>query len=152
VAAADDDFSFVLAAASRLLEEIRQEIDSRRDPQGRGQVLADHVVDALEAIAAKIEEEKDRYPQRKNEASKQAGARALRFYAQLVWGTHRALHWLRSDEHQMLDLGALYFADEIALALLGPGAEVTPVDSADPTCSTHDARADRVRLWAKGKV
>ncbi len=36
----------------------------------------------------------------------------------------------------MLDLGALYFADEIALDLLGSGVEVTPVESADYMYST----------------
>ena len=50
-------------------------------------------------------------------------------YAQLVWATHDAIGWLRREEQQPLDLGALYFADEIALALLGTGVEVVPVES-----------------------
>ena len=136
MAAADDDFAFVLAAAGRLLEEIREEIVSRRSKGRRGEILAGHVVDALEAIEARIHEEKQRYPSRQRSSSKEAGARELRFYAQLVWGTHRALHWLRPDEQQALDLGAQYLADEIALALMGPGVEVTPVDSADYMYST----------------
>jgi hypothetical protein len=136
LAATDDDFHFLLAAARRLLGEISEEIASRRSDGKRGEVLADHVTHALEAIAARIDEEEERYPDRHSEAAKKAGARELRLYTQLVWGTHCSLLWLHPDEKQLLDLGALYFADEIALALLGPGVEVTPVESSDYMYST----------------
>lgn len=136
MAATDDDFHFVLAAARRLLDEISREIESRRSPGRRGQILADHVIYALNAIAKKIDEEEANYPKARSDAAKKAGARALRFYTQLIWATHCSLLWLRPEEQQTLDLGALYFADEIALDLLGPGVEVTPVESADYMYST----------------
>lgn len=136
MAATDDDFHFVLAAARRLLGEISAEIESRRSPGRRGEILADHVTYALNALAERINEEESNYPRAHSDAAKKAGARALRFYTQLIWATHCSLLWLRPEEQQMLDLGALYFADEIALDLLGPGVEVTPVESADYMYST----------------
>jgi hypothetical protein len=118
------------------LDEISKEISSRRAEASRGQVLADHVTHALRAIAAKVDEAEERYPSHHSNAAKLAGARELRLYTHLVWGTHCSLLWLRAEEQVLLDLGALYFADELALDLLGSGVEVTPVESSDYMYST----------------
>lgn len=136
MAAPDDDFLFLLAAVRRLLGEISDEIVSRRCEGRRGEILASHVTHALDAIKDRVDLAEERYPSAKTDAAKKAGARELRFYTQLVWGTHCALLWLHPDEHQLLDLGALYFADGTALSLLGAGVEVTPVESSDYMYST----------------
>ncbi len=63
MAATDDDFHFVLAAARRLLGEISGEIESRRSPGRRGEILADHVTDALKALSERIDEGEGELPQ-----------------------------------------------------------------------------------------
>jgi hypothetical protein len=137
MAAADVDFDFVLKAVRRLLAEIEAKVETRHKKGDRGAVLAEHVLQVLSAIEKRVDAEEERYPRRRDtESSKKAGARELRFHARLVWSTHCALLWLRTDDSQLLDLGALYFADEIALALLGPGVEVTPVESSEYMYST----------------
>lgn len=135
MATRDDDFTFLLAAVRRLLDEIRAEVAPRREGHKRGVVLAEHVVQTLDAIAARVEGEEQRYAHRVRPASKAGGSRELRFYAQLVWATHDALRWLRPDP-DVLDLGALYFADEAALALLGQGIEIVPVEAPEYMYST----------------
>jgi hypothetical protein len=136
MAAADDDFAFALAAVKRLLGQLQEDIADRPAQGERGKILASHVLEALKAIDSRVNEEAKRYPRRNSEHSKKAAARELRFYAQLVWGTHSALQWLQPDEARALSLGAVYFADELALALLGPGVEVTPVASSEYMYST----------------
>lgn len=136
MAAADDDFAFALAAVRRLLADIREEVADRRREGGRGEILADHALQVLNAVDQRVDEEEGRYAQRQRESSKKAAARQLRFYAQLVWGTHCTLQWLRPDESKALGLGDLYLADELALSLLGPGVEVTPVASSEYMYST----------------
>lgn len=136
MAPADDDFEFVLSAADRLLGEIREEIISRRRKNERGDVLASHVLGALDAIATRVDAERQLYPSRNSDLAKKAGARQLRFYTQLIWATHAAVQWLAPDADQPLDLGALYFADETALELLEPGVEVMPIASGEYMYST----------------
>jgi hypothetical protein len=132
----DDDFAFVLAASRRLLRQISQEITSATPAGQRGEVLAGHALGALAAIQERVDAIDLRYPELNGEKAKKAASRALRFYSQLVWSTHHALQWLRGDESELLDLGALCLADELVLALLGPGVEVTPVESTDYMYST----------------
>jgi hypothetical protein len=131
----DDDFSFLLASIRRLLGELRTDLSPRVGRHERGAVLAEHVVETLNALEAKVDAEEQRYPRRVSPASKAAGSRELRFYSRLVWATHDALGWLQSDAHD-LDLGALYFADEAALALISEGVEVVPVEASDYMYST----------------
>ncbi len=137
MATADDDFKFALGSVERLLRQFRAEVKALLPAAGRGTVLADHVLAVLDAIARKVENLEAEYPQRHSEASKRAGARELRLYAPLVWATHSALTWLDPVEAQRFDLGALHFADELALSLLGPGVEVSPVQSRDYMYSTQ---------------
>jgi hypothetical protein len=136
MAVPDDDFSFLLAAVRRLLDGIQSEVEALCTEDGRGRVLGDHVLHALQAVARRVGKEEERYPKRNSDASERAACVTLRFCAQLVWGTHMALQWLRRDEHYPLDLGALYFADEMALALIGKGVEVVPVENPDYMYST----------------
>lgn len=136
MAAAEDDFEFLLDATTRLIGEIRAEVEAQRQQDRRGTVLADYVLVALAAIERKVTEEEARYPKRRNAASKRAGAVTLRFLNNLVWATHTALGWLQPNPERQLDLGALYFADEIALSLIGDGIEVNPVASGEYMYST----------------
>jgi hypothetical protein len=146
VAARDDDFAFVLAAVRRLLDQTTADIEGLvpRDMPAdseeasrdrRGEVLADHALDALTAIRRRVDDVEARFPKTTRDAVKRTAADDLRFYAHLAWGTHHVLQWLQSGENG-LDLGALYFADEVALTLLGPGVEINPVESNDYMYST----------------
>jgi hypothetical protein len=135
MAAADDDFAFLLKAIERLLSSIRSEVESGQSYRHRGDVLARHVIQTLDAITRRVREEQQRYPQRTRQSSKEIAADSLRLYMQLVWVTHSATCWLAQDE-DTLDLGAIYFADEAALAMLGQGAEIVPVADSEYMYST----------------
>lgn len=135
MAAADDDFAFLLDAIKRLLSSIRSQVESGHGDRPRGDVLASHVLQTLDAITNRVQAEEGRYPLRRSQSSKEMAADSLRLYMQLVWVTHSATCWLSQDE-DTLDLGAIYFADEAALALLGQGAEIVPVADSEYMYST----------------
>lgn len=148
MATQDDDFAFVLGAVRRLLDEISAEIEvlHPREPAGgeseearpdrRGRILATHAIDALDAIRRRVNHLEARFPSARRPPTQRAMRDELRFYTHLTWSTHHVLQWLQPREDQLLDLGALYFADEVALDLLGPGIEVNPIESSDYMYST----------------
>lgn len=146
----NDDFSFLLGAIRRLLDEISAEIevlhpreaetkgkgDEEQRPGRRGQILAKHALDALDAIRRRVDDVEIRFPKATHPTTKKTVRDDLRFYTHIAWSTHHVLQWLQPREDQLLDLGALYFADEVALDLLGPGIEVNPIESSDYMYST----------------
>jgi len=128
VAVIDDDFAFLVATAERLIAQLGVDVDPDATYSKPGTALARHISETLGVIRDGIERERQRFKTVTSEVAKRTLSRQLRLYISMTWGIHDAMPWLERP-HRQLDLGAVFFIDEAALAMVGPPVEVVPTES-----------------------
>lgn len=126
----DHAFGLVVATARRTLQQVEEDPRVADPTPGRGVALASHVNTMAGLISAALDDCEAKYPGLHSDAARGALVRNLRLYTNLARSLHQALPWLDLSKRASLDLGSTYFADEMALAIVGPGVEVVTV--ADP--------------------
>ena len=133
----DLDARFVLASARRSLEELRQHPRLLAPADGRGAALASHVVATLNALDAELGGLESEFAAATDEIDRLAVNAKMRLWGNTTGALHRCVPWLESAQLPSVSLGFVYFADEVAKALIQKDADVVTSRDVVYTYSTE---------------
>lgn len=125
----DPEFRFLNESAKRFVGLLARSLFEAPRRDHRGSALSRHIEATAKGVLAKLDETADEYRAAADDRDRDAAitkARLLGSYARFM---HRSLPWLEDARRSPLDLGALYFVDELAVRLLGERADVVPTRS-----------------------
>lgn len=125
--------SFLDAQVRRDLTLIRTDPRLRPTTATRGAALRSHLLDLLDSVEYRLT---DTLEETASQQAREAYAHKLRFAVFALRGAHRALPWLAATHRPLLNLGSLYFAEEMARDLIGADVDLIVVPDPDYMYST----------------
>lgn len=131
------DFQFLVASARRfaglLANEFAFEPGKRtdREERERGAALIRHISHTTHGLETQIELVEKEFEAASNDIDQEEAIKKIRLWTGYAHFMRRALPWLEDARDPPLDLGAIYFIDEMAGALVGGRVDVIPTRSGE---------------------
>lgn len=127
----DSEFAFLVSAVRRSVDLLRAHLDTADLVKGgRGSALSGHVEHTLAGIDAKLKDAQQSF-ESANATEKTEYIKRARLLNSCARFMHKAIPWISAAAKPSLDLGALYFIDELGLCICGDKPDDIPNASAE---------------------
>jgi hypothetical protein len=137
VADLTSDFQFLVASARRFVGLLAKEFAfepgerSDREERERGAALVRHISHTTQGLEAQVELVEREFAAASNDVDREEAIKKIRLWVAYAHFMRRALPWLQDAQNPPLDLGAIYFIDEMARALIRGKVDVIPTRSGE---------------------
>lgn len=122
----DGDFGFLVESAKRFVGLLSAHPTPRPRPDHRGSALTAHVDDTAKGVQDRVAEVEQEYHKAADDTDRLEAIKQVRLLASYAYFMQRALPWLVDACDPPLDLGALYFIDEMSRAVIGERTDSVP--------------------------
>jgi hypothetical protein len=131
-----NDFAFLVASAKRFLALLSSGDTPTPRANQRGSALAEHVSETARGVVSRLEAVQHEFETAIDEDDRLEAIKQARLLAGYAHFMQRALPWLNDAVDSPLDLGALYFIDEMASVMIGERADAVPTGSDEYSTET----------------
>jgi len=122
----DGDFRFLVESIQRFLGLLSAQALRRPGRDQRGSALAAHIDKTVQGVKDRVTDAEVEYSKATDDIDRAEGIKQVRLLAGYAYFMQRALPWLENALESSLELGALYFIDEMAKAVIGEHTDSVP--------------------------